>query len=217
MEIPGPPARLMPSSLEAFGQTFMRLVLHKQRVLESVDRVLGETIALGPFGAGPGRVFAKITATGTFGQTYGEELEGELGYRVFLPVDVIFDLALAGDSLRFHADVLLPLTLRIHVEEPLTIIWAIQPPTDDEVTFAVRTDKRRSAVLQRLTGLDDELRRFLIKFVTRELEKPHVRKATRIDLAAVIDGAWPQIAAQFLPTTPEDRLDPSPRPASSPG
>ena len=45
---------------EHFGQSFMRLVLHQDRVLASIDRVLGETLQLGPIGAGPGRVFARI-------------------------------------------------------------------------------------------------------------------------------------------------------------
>jgi len=74
------------------------------------------------------------------------------------------------------------------------------------VTISVKADKRRSAVLQRMAGVDAELRRFIIKFVARELDRPHVRKATRIDLISVIDRAWPQIAGQFLPSRPEDRV-----------
>jgi hypothetical protein len=54
-------------------------------------------------------------------------------------------------------------------------------------------------VLQKLTGLDGELRRFIVRFVERELEKPHVRKAMRIDLVTLIDNAWEHIATQFMP------------------
>ena len=152
-------------------------------------------------------MFARITARGTFGKTYGEELEDSstIGYKVFLPVAVTFDLDLRVDSLSFDADLLLPLTLRMYVEEPLTIIWDICPPAEDEVTITVKADSRRSAVLQKMAGIDAELRRFIIKFIARELDKPHVRKATRIELISVIDTAWDVIAAQFLPTGPEDR------------
>jgi hypothetical protein len=196
----------VPLTYDRFGSTFLRLVLHKERVLRSIDRLLGETLELAPIGAGPGRVLAKVSATGTYGATYGEELEGDLvGYRIYLPVSVDFDLDLKVDSMRFHAEVLLPLTLTMLVQEPLTIIWKVDPPTEDEVTISVVSDTRRSAVLQKLSGLDGELRRFLIRFVTRELEKPYIRKATRIDLVTLIDGAWPVIAAQFLPNGPEDR------------
>ncbi|HSV40531.1 MAG TPA: hypothetical protein VLI04_17340 [Nocardioidaceae bacterium] len=205
-EIPSPATPRLPD--EHFGANFMRLVLHRQRILDSIERVLGEDLALGPIGAGPGRVFARITAKGTFGKTYGEDLPDPetIGYRVFLPVAVTFDLDLRVDSLTFEADVLLPLTLRMYVEEPLTVVWDITVPSEDEVSMTVKADKRRSAALQKVAGLDAELRRFIIKFVAKELDKPHVRKAMRIDLVSVIDGAWPAIASQFLPNGPEDRV-----------
>ena len=44
---------------------------------------------------GPASRLARATARGPPGKTYGEELpDPELGYRVFLPVDVDFDLDL---------------------------------------------------------------------------------------------------------------------------
>lgn len=210
-EVPGSGAS-QPMSYEQFGVNFIRMVLHEQRVLRSVNRVLGERIQLGPMGAGPGRVFAKISAVGTFGETYGEEVPGDLlVYRVFLPVAVDFEVDLAMDTHRFHADVLLPLRLTVRVEEPLTIVWDIETPQEHEVTIKVATEKRRSALLQRVAGLDDELRRFLVRVVARELEKPHVQKATRIDMGAIIDGAWPVIADQFLPPeVPVPTVDGSP-------
>lgn len=207
-EIPRPAVPRLPD--EHFGANFMRLVLHRQRILDSIERVLGEELTLGPIGAGPGRVFARITAKGTFGKTTGEDLPDPetIGYRVFLPIAVTFDLDLRVDSLTFEADVLLPLTLRMYVEEPLTVVWDITVPSEDEVQMTLKADKRRSAALQKVAGLDAELRRFIIKFVAKELDKPHVRKAMRIDLVSVIDAAWPKIAAQFLPNGPEDRISP---------
>ena len=49
--------------------------------------------------------------------------------------------------------------------------------------------------------MDGELRRFILRFVARELEKPHVQKARRIPLVPLIAAAWPIIADQFLPTS----------------
>jgi hypothetical protein len=173
--------------------------------MESVNRVLGEDIQLGPIGAGPGRQVAKVTATGTFGKAYGEALPDVVGYEVNLPVDVTFHLDLGVDTMRFDAAVLLPLRLTMELVEPLTILWHIAPPTPDDVAIDVQSDNRRAAVLQKLTGLDGELRRFIVRFVERELEKPHVRKAMRIDLVTLIDNAWEHIAEQFMPNSPEDR------------
>lgn len=189
---------------EQFGINFIRMVLHEQRILESINRLLGEKIELGPMGAGPGRVFAKARATGWFQETYGNAVVDDLlVYRVFLPIDVDFELEIAKDINRFHAQVLLPLTLTVRVEHPLTIVWDITPPQEEEVTIQVETGKRRSAVLQKMAGLDAELRRFLIRVIEKELDKPHITKATRIDMGSLIDAAWPVIADQFLPAEGE--------------
>lgn len=191
---------------EAFGEVFLREVLHTRRVLESIDRILGEEFHLGPMGAGPGRRVARLTAHGAFRSCTGEQLPGPpLRYRVVVPVDVTFDLQLPLDTQRFRAEVLVPLGVTLRVVEPLTIVWDITPPTEDEVQISVTGEKRRSVLLQKAAGFDGEIRRFLVRFVHRELQKPHVRKACRIPVIDVIDGAWPQIAAQFLPNGPEDR------------
>jgi hypothetical protein len=189
-----------------FGEAFLRQVLHLDRVLESIDRILGTDFQLGPMGAGPGRKVATLTATGTFLPCTGEEIPGPLvSYRVFVPVDVLFDLDLRVDAHRFHADVVVPLRVDLRVEDPLAIVWDITPPPPEDVQIEITGETRRSAVLQKVAGMDGELRRFLLRFVDRELEKPHVRRARRIDVPAVIDGAWPEISAQFLPNGPEDR------------
>ncbi|MGN6162116.1 MAG: hypothetical protein ACTHOG_10515 [Marmoricola sp.] len=192
---------------EAFGEHFLREVLHLDRVLQSIDRILGDDLRLGPIGAGPGRRIATLTATGTFMPTYGEVLPGPLvAYKVYLPVDVTFEIDLHIDVHRFHAEVLVPLGVVLRLEEPLTVVWDLIEPQADELTVTIKSEARRSAMLQRMAGLDAELRRFLLRFVQRELDKPHVRKARRINIAEVIDGAWPEISRQFLPNSPEDRL-----------
>jgi hypothetical protein len=195
-----------PLGYDEFGMRFMNLVLHRDRVMQSVNRVLGETFRLGPIGAGPGRKVAKVTASGTFGAAYGDALPDVVGYQVNLPVEVTFHLDVGVDTLRFDAQVLLPLRLTMELVEPLTILWHIAPPPPDDVAIDVQSDSRRAAVVQKLTGLDGELRRFVVRFVERELEKPHVRKALRIDLVTVIDNAWEHLAAQFMPNGPEDRV-----------
>ncbi|PVG81720.1 hypothetical protein DDE18_17225 [Nocardioides gansuensis] len=190
-----------------FGDNFIRMVLHPRRVAESVDRVLGEQLVLGPMGAGPGRRVAKITAFAEFAPTTATLVPGELlTYRVELPVRVTFDLDLAVDSHRFEADVLVPLELIVVVEPPLTIVWQFTPPDPQQVRMTMATGTRRGALIQRVAGLDEELRQFLVKIVSRELSKPHVHRATHLDMSALIDGAWPALAAQFLPHGPEDRL-----------
>ncbi len=194
-----------PLGYDEFGMRFMNLVLHRDRVMESINRVLGEEFHLGPIGAGPGRKVAKVTASGVFGTAYGEALSDVVGYNVNLPLSVAFTLDLGIDVLRFDAELVLPLRLTMDLVEPLTILWHISPPHPDEVVMTIASDSRRATVLQKLTGLDSELRRFIVRFVDRELEKPHVVRAMRIDLVTLIDNAWEHIASQFLPSTAEER------------
>jgi hypothetical protein len=194
-----------PRAYAEFGETFLRTILHKRRVLDSVDRILGDRIEIGPIGAGPGRVFARAKAVGLFQPCFGEALSGPLlAYRVIVPIEVDFELDLAVDLHHFHASVQVPLVLTARIEEPAVLHWDITVPGVDEVELSLETAKRRSQVLQRVAGLEEELRRFILRVIEKELAKPHVVKATRIDFPTIVDNAWPTLADQFLPQRDTD-------------
>lgn len=191
-----------------FGEAFLRTILHKRRVLDSVDRILGDRIEIGPIGAGPGRVFARAKALGLFQPCFGEELAGpRLAYRIIVPIEVEFELDLAVDLHRFHASVQVPLVLTARIEDPAVLHWDITLPGIEEVELSLETAKRRSQVLQRVAGLEEELRRFILRVIEKELAKPHVVKATRIDFPTLVDNAWPALADQFLPVRQADATD----------
>ena len=184
---------------EEFGRELFHRVLHPERIEDAVATVLGDRIEVGPIGAGPGRRFATIRAVGTIGRPRADPLEGELvAYRVTLPIDVDFDLDLGVDLHRFRAVVQVPLRLTATALEPLTMALDIAPPSEEELVVDISVDKRRTAVLRRLAGIDDELRGFLCRYVARELQKDHVVRASRIHLDEVIDVAWPLISRMYL-------------------
>ncbi len=54
----------------------------------------------------------------------------------------------------------------------------------------VQAQGLRASVLQRVVGIEGELRRFVAGYVRRELDKPHVREARLIDVSRAIDQAW---------------------------
>lgn len=190
-----------------FGVQLFRQVLHPQRVAESIHTVLGDTIELGPFGAGPGRFLATVKALGTIGTPTAEPIPGHfVAYTVSLPISVDFDLDIGVDLHRFRCELVVPLKLTARAAAPLTIVWDITPPTDDQLVVKVEVDKRRTQWVRKVAGIDDELRRFMGRYIARELQKEHVIRATHIHLGEVIDAAWPMISAQFLspdPQTPE--------------
>jgi hypothetical protein len=195
-----------PASYQRFGVNWIRRVLNKDRVLGTVDDVLGEKIELGPIGAGPGRAFASVSIVGQFHPTSGEEVPAELlTYAVKLPISVVFDLDLPLDRLTFNAEVVVPLVIVVHTEEPVRLRLEIRVPTEDQIELQLQTDTRRGRTLQKVAGLEAELRRFLIKVLTTELNKPYVQRATHLDMEQLIDQAWPALSAQFLPQGPDDR------------
>lgn len=210
LDFPAPPApepQHRSTSYGEFGDAYIRRVFHKERMLRMVNRVLGEQITLGPIGAGPGRAVASVSAVGTFRPCKGEEIAGEvLTYRVFLPISVVFDLDMRIDRHRFDADVVVPLTLSIHTEEAVRVRIDIDLPAVDEIALTLQTPTRRGTVLQKLAGLESEIRRFLLTVVRTELAKPYVRRATHLDMEELIDGAWDSITATVLPQKPEDRV-----------
>jgi hypothetical protein len=182
-----------------FGRRLFETVLHERRIEDTVAAVLGDRISLGPIGAGPGRVLAKVTVDGTIGRPVAQAIPGDfVAFLVRLPVQVDFDLDIAVDVHRFHVDMVVPLRLTARAVTPLTIACDVEAPREEELELDIRVDRRSTAVLRRVAGIDAELRRFMLRYVTRELEKEHVQRATRIPLDEVIDAAWPSISAQFL-------------------
>ena len=66
----------------------------------------------------------------------------------------------------------------------------VEPPTAANVSVALEADGLRAGVLSRVAGIEREIQRFIARYVGREIDKPHIRKAKDIDVAARIDGAW---------------------------
>ncbi|GGO92022.1 hypothetical protein GCM10011584_27480 [Nocardioides phosphati] len=204
--VPASPASM---TFADFGEAFLRKVVHRRRVLEVVERVLGEKIELGPIGAGPGRKFARVHATGWFQPMSGVEIPGpDIAFRVIIPVDVDFAIEIARDVNRFRARLLVPVTVKLRLEPPLDLMVDVVLPEEDEVSLQVETDKRRSAVLQRVAGLETELRRFMMRVMEKEFAKPHIQRIMRIDLLQLVDDSWPHLVDRLLPDDPPPHHDP---------
>ena len=68
------------------------------------------------------------------------------------------------------------------------------PPRSSEVQVDLQAKGLRASVLQRVVGVEGELRTFVAGYVRRELDKPHVRQARLIDVSRAIDTAWASLA-----------------------
>jgi hypothetical protein len=181
-------------SYEEFGALFFRAAITPERILGAVDGIAGEPIDFGPMGVGPGRI-AQVTAKGQIGEATATELPGlPISYRLVVPVELDFTVNLQVEKHHFHASVEVPLTVTAHATRDLRIIVDVTPPNPDELELDLAAEGMRAGLLKRVANIDGELRRFVAKYVARELEKPHIVATRVIDVGVSIDVAWADMA-----------------------
>jgi hypothetical protein len=177
-------------SYETFGVRFFEHAVTAERIVAAMSGVVGSEIEFGPVGAGPGRV-ARVSATGQVGTPRATRTATDpLVFRLVVPVDLTLVVQLGGQTHRFDADLTVGVALTARAAEPLTIVIDIEPPTAEDVRVTVNAQGLRATLLQYVAGIDDEIRRFVAKYVAREIAKPGVQRARVIDVAARIDAAW---------------------------
>ena len=185
-------------SYAEFGQQFFDQAVTAERVLGAVDLLAGQPIDVGPMGVGPGRL-VRLTARGSIGRASIAEVPGEwIAYRVELPVSLAFEVDLGIEVQRFKAGLRVPLVLSARACEGLKVFIDVRPPNPGEITVDLQAQGLRASVLNKVADVEGEVRRFVAKYVAREVEEPHVRAARTIDVAASVDAAWERIA----PTAP---------------
>ena len=181
-------------SYEQWGVDFFSEAVSEQRILGAVNTIAGQPIDFGPIGVGPGRI-AKVRAYGEIGAASAtRQASDHIGYRVVLPVSLTFEVDLQVETHRFEADLLVPLTLTAVARPGVRIFIEATPPRSEEVQVDLQAIGLRASVLQRVVGVEAELRRFVARYVRRELDKPHVREARLIDVSRAIDRAWASLA-----------------------
>lgn len=172
-----------------WGDLFFSSAITTERVLAGVNVLAGQPIELGPMGVGPGRL-AKVTARGTIGTATGERTGHDpFVFHVTLPVSLDFVLDLAMDKQRFAAELTVPLVITARARRDLAIVLDVEPPPAPAVAVRLRAQGLRATVVQHAAGVEDELRRFVARYVAREIGKPRIREVTLIDVAAAIDRA----------------------------
>lgn len=196
-----------PISYGEWGTDFFRAAVSKERILGAVNSLAGQPIDFGPLGVGPGKI-AKVRAFGKIGQATAEAVAGEqITYRVELPVDLTFELDLQVETHTFHADLVVPLVLTAQALSDVRIFVDVAPPRAEDVRVRVRADGMRATIVQRVANVEGELRRFVARYVAREVTKPHIEGARLVDVRASIDKAWASIAPQSGDRTVTDDLN----------
>ena len=160
-----------------WGVGFFTTAVTTERVLAGINVLAGQPIDVGPLGVGPGRL-AKVSATGTIGAAVGERVAtSPVTFRMSLPVSLEFVLDLGVDKHRFVADITVPLTIVARARADLAIVLDVVPPTTEQVVVRLKAQGIRASITQHAANVEGELRRFVARYVVRELDKPHIAAA----------------------------------------
>jgi hypothetical protein len=180
-----------------WGERFFASAVSAERVLTGINVLAGQKIDVGPMGVGPGRV-VKVTAVGEIGTAVGERVsDSPVAFAVTLPASLEFAIDLGVDTHRFTAELLIPLTLTARARDDLSIIIDVTPPRASEVDCRLQAQGLRASITQHAANVEGELKRFVSKYVTREIEKPYVVKARTIDISGAIDKAMQSLAPRY--------------------
>ena len=172
-----------------WGVEFFHRAVTEERVLRGVNVLSGRPIDVGPMGVGPGRL-VKVTAKGHIGTATGRRVSDEpVSFHVTLPVPLEFVIDLGMDKQRFNALLELPLTITARARDDLAIVIDITPPTKEHVKVELQAQGLRAQLLGAAAGVEGELKRFVARYVAKELAKPYVQEATVIDVGAAIERA----------------------------
>lgn len=184
--------RTAPSDLIDYahwGERFFASAVTVERVLDGVNVLAGRPLEVGPLGVGPGRV-ARAQAVGRIGAASGVRVATTpLTFDVTLPVSLELVLDLGVDRQRFDAEVVVPLTITAHACADLSIVIDVAAPSPEQVSCELRSRGLRASLTNRVADVAGELRRFVSRYVARELEAPYIREATVIDVAAAVERA----------------------------
>lgn len=181
-------------SYDEFGRQFFAVAVTEERVLAGVNTLAGQPIDFGPIGVGPAKI-AQVSAHGAIGEARATREPGdEVVFRVVLPVQLDFVVDLAVDTHRFAATLAIPLLLTAKAVDGLAIFIDVRPPRSEEIGLELNAKGLRASILQRVAGIEGEVKRFVARFVAREIEKEKVRKARTIDVARAVGGAWQSVA-----------------------
>lgn len=178
-------------SYEQFGTNFVTKVVTPERVAATIARVSGSEVTAGPMAAGPAGA-AEVRATGLVGQITAEVSfrQERLGFDATIPIDFVLDVRVAGANHRYHGDVTVALRLSVRAVEPLSLMIDVDTVRPDDVEVKLAANGMRAKFLQRLGGIDDEVRQTVAQVVAERLESREAREVRELHILDFVDKAW---------------------------
>jgi hypothetical protein len=178
-------------SYEQLGVNFVTHVVTPERVAATIAHVAGDEVRVGPMNAGPGGA-ASVTATGKIGTVSAKNSwrAGPLSFEATIPIALNLDVRVAGASHRYNGKLSIALRITLRALAPVTLAFDIDPVLPGDVGVELSADGMRAKVLQRIGGIDDEVRRAVASTVTERLGSEAAQAVRLIDILRYVGDAW---------------------------
>lgn len=180
-------------TFERFGRAFVETAVSPARVAASLKEVAGDQIAIGPLRAGPGDV-ALVNAVGQVGDVtatrVGDSAE-RLDFHVEIPLRLELDVCLAERHHRFRTEMTVPLQLSVRPALPLRLVIEVVPPRSRDVRVTVEPRGLQAKVLGKAGNIEAQICIQAAAYVRAQLADPRSMDLMVIDLAALVENAWP--------------------------
>lgn len=171
-------------SYEEFGRSFFEVAVTESRIGAAFSAIAGEEFQVGPLPAGPGGV-VKVVADVHIADPQITRVVGELiTFTVKLPLAIGLLIDLKVDRIHYDVEGLITLPLTVRCAKPLELRIEVDPPAPRDVVVDVNSRNMRGELIRNLAQVDAEIRRVIAKTVAEEIDKPEVRKARYINVAA---------------------------------
>ncbi|MDL9935944.1 hypothetical protein QSJ18_04220 [Gordonia sp. ABSL1-1] len=175
---------------EEFGRRFFEVAVTEDRIGAAFAAITGGAFEVGPIPSGPGGL-AKVRARVRIAEPQITRNVGELiTFEVAIPLRIGLLVDLRLDRVKYDVDGLVTLPLTARAVEPLELRIEVEPPRPQDVVVGVASRNLRGEIVRMVGQVDDEIKRFVARHVAEEIDKPEVRKARIIDVAAELGRAF---------------------------
>lgn len=175
---------------EDFGRRFFDYAVSEDRVAGAFGQLAGNAFDFGPIKAGPGRI-ANVSAKVKLGDPMVHRRSHDIiSFELIIPLRLHLLVDLLLDKTRFNVTGHIHLRLAARAAAPLRVVIEVDEPTTDDVVIDVEAKTLRGSLIRVIADVDEEIKRFVVRYISQEIDKPGIADARTIDVAARLDSAW---------------------------
>lgn len=193
-------------SYERFGRLLIEHTVTSDKVEAALSGLSHSSFDFGPLQVGP-MGLAGVSAQVDLGEVeVARKLGIDIRFEIVIPLKVKLKVDLTVDSQEFEVEGNVHVRLRVLTAEPLRLIVRVEEPRTRDVKIDVSHAGVRGALIRIFAFVDNQVKKFVVRYIKEEINKPEILEARDIDIAARIDAAWAaEMAARLAQAQQQER------------